>query len=130
MTTLGAILADGKGVRRDNEAAARWFARAAESGVPEAMANLALLHRDGRGTSRDSERAYFWARAAERSWERAQSAARGVGSSRSLAEFVERAARGLDADARARLDAEVGEFVASLPSQPSAATMLAAQDAQ
>jgi TPR repeat protein len=94
------------------------------------MANLAVLHREGRGTPRDSERAYFWARAAERSWARAHSAARGVGSSQSLAEFTERAARGLDSAARARLDAEVGEFLAALPSRPSADTMLAAQGAE
>ncbi len=40
--------------------AAKWFARAAEAGIPDAQYNLALMHERGMGVRRDAAAAADW----------------------------------------------------------------------
>lgn len=57
---LGVMYANGQGVERNFEEAARWFRAAAEKGVASAQAKLANLYETGRGVPRDMEFAYAW----------------------------------------------------------------------
>ena len=63
MAHVGAMLVDGKGTPRDEERGVEWLERAANTGVPEAMLNLAGCYRDGRGVDQNHATAYFWAAA-------------------------------------------------------------------
>jgi TPR repeat protein len=70
---LGTRYASGRGGIRDDSLAVKWFARAAELGLPEAQYNLALMYATGRGVLRDMDSALSWVRtAAEQQFPRAQ----------------------------------------------------------
>jgi TPR repeat protein len=67
MEELAGRLVSGSGVPRDPPTAARWYARAAEAGSPNAAFNLGVMYERGFGVTRDSERAAEWyGKAAER----------------------------------------------------------------
>ena len=57
-TLVAEILARGLGVKRDPAAAAKWYEKAAEQGVPEAQFQYALLLIDGKHVTRDKKAAY------------------------------------------------------------------------
>lgn len=61
---LGVLYSEGKGVKRDPAAAARWFRRAAEQGHGAAAYNLARAYQEGDGVSRDLVAAKKWGRQA------------------------------------------------------------------
>jgi TPR repeat protein len=62
---LGTQYREGRGgVPRDPAEAARWFAVAAENGVPEAQYNLGLMHYRGEGVPRQLHEALRWMRQA------------------------------------------------------------------
>lgn len=63
-TLVAEILARGLGVKRDPAAAAKWYERAAEQGVPEAQFQYALLLIDGKYVPRDKKGAYALMQAA------------------------------------------------------------------
>ncbi len=60
-TLIGRINAEGFGIPRDFDAAAKWYQRAAELGDVEAMFALAVLYADGKGVAKDRVKAgqYF-----------------------------------------------------------------------
>jgi len=62
---LGVMYANGQGVDRDFEEAAKWFRSAAEKGVAAAQAKLAQLYERGKGVPKDMEFAYAWYAVAE-----------------------------------------------------------------
>ena len=57
-TLAAEIYARGLGVRRNEKEAARWYAAAAEQGVPEALFQYALLLIDGRLVEKDEQTAF------------------------------------------------------------------------
>ncbi len=57
-TLTAEIYARGLGVRRNEKEAARWYAAAAEQGVPEALFQYALLLIDGRLVEKDEQTAF------------------------------------------------------------------------
>ncbi|MFP6744198.1 MAG: tetratricopeptide repeat protein, partial [Alphaproteobacteria bacterium] len=78
---------DGRGVGRDDAAAARWYRLATDQGEVQAQVNLGTLYYDGRGVRQDrGEAARWYHMAAEQGHEDAQAklgnmyeAGRGVG---------------------------------------------------
>jgi len=56
--------ANGEGVPRDSEEAARWYRKAAEQGLAPAQYQLALRYANGDGVARDFEEAVKWYRRA------------------------------------------------------------------
>jgi TPR repeat protein len=63
-TLVAEILSRGLGRRRDEAAAAGWYARASEQGVPEAQFQYALMLLDGRFAQQDVKGAYALMQAA------------------------------------------------------------------
>jgi TPR repeat protein len=63
-TLVAEILSRGLGVKRDEAQAAKWYALAAEQGVPEAQFQYALMLLDGRFTKKDPQAAYALMQAA------------------------------------------------------------------
>lgn len=63
-TLIAEIYARGLGVARDEKEAAKWYAKAAEQGIPEAQFQYALLLIDGRYVEKDEEKAYELMKAA------------------------------------------------------------------
>jgi uncharacterized protein len=61
---MGLLFAEGKGVKADAAAAARWFRLAAEQDHGVAALNLAYAYEHGDGVPKDREQAKFWARKA------------------------------------------------------------------
>jgi S1-C subfamily serine protease len=61
---LGLLYSEGKGVKADPIAAARWFRLAAEQGNPVAAYNLARAYLSGEGVAKDPNEAEKWLRAA------------------------------------------------------------------
>lgn len=57
---LGRMYADGRGVEKSPQEAARWFRKAAEKGVREAQIRLAGFYQHGEGVPKDLEYAYGW----------------------------------------------------------------------
>jgi len=57
---LGRLYADGRGVEKSPEEAAKWFRKAAEKGVQEAQFRLAGAYERGEGVPKDLEYAYGW----------------------------------------------------------------------
>ena len=57
---LGRMYADGRGVEKSPEEAAKWFRKAAEKGVKEAQFHLGGLYERGEGVPQDYEYAYAW----------------------------------------------------------------------
>ncbi len=58
--SLGLMYQTGRGVARDDGAAAQWFQRAAELGDVEAQNILGSLYAAGRGVPQDDVRALMW----------------------------------------------------------------------
>lgn len=70
---LGLLYSEGKGVKADPVAAARWFRLAAEKGNPVAAYNLGAAYETGHGVAKDSKEAEKWyAVAAEKGIPQAQ----------------------------------------------------------
>jgi len=61
---LGEMCDFGEGVRQDYQEAAKWYRKAAEQGVPNAMAGLARLLLNGFGVAQDYAEAVKWYRMA------------------------------------------------------------------
>jgi TPR repeat protein len=57
---LGALLAEGIGVDRDQKKAVEWYQKAADRGLAGAMCNLGWLYVQGRGVTRDYEKGVEW----------------------------------------------------------------------
>lgn len=57
---LGRMYADGRGVDKSPEEAAKWYRKAAEKGVQEAQFRLAEQYELGNGVPRDLEYAFGW----------------------------------------------------------------------
>jgi TPR repeat protein len=57
---LGRMYAEGRGVKVDHEAAAKWFRKAAEKGVQDAQFRLGGCYERGEGVPKDMEYAYGW----------------------------------------------------------------------
>ncbi|CAN1502568.1 Sel1-like repeat [Rhabdaerophilaceae bacterium] len=57
---IGARLADGRGVTRDQKLAARWFEQAAAAGHAPSQYRLASLYREGNGVNKDPAIAFQW----------------------------------------------------------------------
>lgn len=57
---LGRMYADGRGVEKDPETAAKWFRKAAEKGVQDAQYRLGGMYERGEGVPQDMEYAYGW----------------------------------------------------------------------
>lgn len=53
---LGLVLVE----RSQYSEAAKWFAKAAQQGLPQAQQQLALLYKDGKGVNLDKLQAYVW----------------------------------------------------------------------
>ena len=58
--SLAYMYREGKGLRRDANAAARWYYRAALRNDPTAQAALCDIHLKGDGVRRDFQTAFFW----------------------------------------------------------------------
>jgi len=59
-----AFRSSGRGAKRDEARAARWFREAARRGHVRAQLELARLYSRGRGVPRDPQRAFYWFRKA------------------------------------------------------------------
>jgi hypothetical protein len=57
---LGLMYANGRGVSKDDTAAAKWFRLAADQGHALAQNNLGAMYANGRGVSKDAVQAYRW----------------------------------------------------------------------
>jgi hypothetical protein len=57
---LGFCYSNGKGVAKDVEAAAEWYAKAAAQGLAAAQNNLGVLHKNGTGAVQDFKAAAAW----------------------------------------------------------------------
>ena len=73
-TNLGVMYANGRGVRKDQREAVRWYRKAAEQGHARAQTNLGFMYEKGRGVGKDNREAVRWYRkAAEQGHASAQS---------------------------------------------------------
>jgi TPR repeat protein len=61
---LGRLYDEGWGVRRNPRAATRWYLRAGEGGLPEALYFVASAYYAGEGVARNQRRAIVWFRKA------------------------------------------------------------------
>ena len=61
-TNLGLMYADGRGVRRDDAEAFKWYRQAAAQGNAEAQYNLGLMYEYGLGVRQDYAEAVKWYR--------------------------------------------------------------------
>ena len=59
-TKLAGLYAAGRGVARDDAAAAGWYRKAADQGDSEAQLSLGHIYAEGRGVSRSANQAYIW----------------------------------------------------------------------
>ena len=57
---LGRMYAEGRGMERNDEEAAKWFRKAAEKGVQDAQFRLGGMYEHGTGVPKDMEYAYGW----------------------------------------------------------------------
>jgi len=60
----GFMLAEGRGVAKNDAEAVRWYKLAAEKGLSAAQYNLAVMYEEGKGTAQDPEAALKWYRKA------------------------------------------------------------------
>jgi TPR repeat protein len=51
---------DGKGVLKDDEAAVKWYRKAAEQGYASAQNNLGWMYATGTGVPKDMTKAKYW----------------------------------------------------------------------
>jgi hypothetical protein len=66
---LGVMFANGRGVQRDFEVAAKWYRKAADRGYPVSQHNLGVMYANGQGVSQnDAEAVRWYRRAAEHSY--------------------------------------------------------------
>ena len=63
-TTLGLRYANGRGVRKNDKEAVKWFRKGAEQGDAVGKYNIGLMYRKGRGVRKDYVAAYAWYRLA------------------------------------------------------------------
>jgi hypothetical protein len=63
-TTLGLRYANGRGVRKNDKEAVKWFRKGAEQGDAVGQYNIGLMYRKGRGVRKDYVAAYAWYRLA------------------------------------------------------------------
>lgn len=63
-TELGLMYHRGNSVKRDYEAAAKWYRMAAEQGFSKAQANLGVMYGEGHGVPQDYAKAANWFRKA------------------------------------------------------------------
>jgi len=71
---LALLYQNGRGVRADSAAAAKWYRVAADQGVQEAQNNLGMLYFSGDGVLKDAmEAVRWWTRAAQQGYVRSQS---------------------------------------------------------
>lgn len=61
---LGALYANGLGIKQDMHTALKWFDASAQQGNPHAMFSLGMLYADGNGTDQNLGAAYVWFRLA------------------------------------------------------------------
>jgi hypothetical protein len=59
-TKLANMYAAGRGIARDDAAAASWYRKAADQGDSEAQLHLGHLYTEGRGVPRSPNQAYIW----------------------------------------------------------------------
>ena len=59
-TRLANMYAAGRGIARDDAAAASWYRKAADQGDSEAQFDLGHLYAEGRGVPRSANQAYIW----------------------------------------------------------------------
>jgi TPR repeat protein len=57
---IGRMYADGQGVEKNSETAAKWYRKASVKGVADAQLRLAAQYQIGDGVPRDMETAYAW----------------------------------------------------------------------
>lgn len=57
---LGAMYAEGQGVRQDDTEAVRWFRQAADQGLAQAQNNLGVMYAERRGVRQDRALAQEW----------------------------------------------------------------------
>ncbi|CFA02661.1 sel1 repeat protein [Neisseria meningitidis] len=57
---LGAMYAEGQGVRQDDTEAVRWFRQAADQGLAQAQFNLGAMYYKGHGVRQDRALAQEW----------------------------------------------------------------------
>ena len=62
--TLGCMYDQGRGVRENNAAAVRWYAKAADQGHADAQNYLGGMYYNGRGVTQDYAAAFSWYRKA------------------------------------------------------------------
>ena len=87
---LGLMYAQGGGVRRDGDEAAKWFRKAAEQGHREAQYNLGLMYYDGEAVPHDYVQAFMWfTLAAEQRLPRARQILKGIGKYMALDQIAE-----------------------------------------
>ncbi len=60
MASLGALYANGRGVKRDYQQARQWFERAAAAGDSGGMFDMGILYENGDGVPRDNKQARYW----------------------------------------------------------------------
>ena len=58
---LGYMYAEGRGVKRDEAEAVKWYRKAAEQGIVLAQSKLGLMYAQGQGMIQDYVQAYMWA---------------------------------------------------------------------
>jgi hypothetical protein len=111
---VGNAYSTGRGVERDDAAAVRWYARAAEQQDPFGELNLGIMYQEGRGVQRNDAAAFQWfQRAASRGNEDARVA---VGSAyiegRGVARNLSEARRILEPIAAQNVDVRYNRAVA------------------
>ena len=59
-TAAGGMYINGIGTPQDDKEAAKWFALAANQGLPDAQYRLGILYHNGQGLPKDRVQAYMW----------------------------------------------------------------------
>jgi len=82
MYNLGVMYHEGEGVGQDDGEAVKWYRKAAQAGVAEAMYALGYMYANGRGVAQDESEAVKWYRkAARKGYKPAQDVLRKLGMS-------------------------------------------------
>ncbi|WP_264769424.1 Dot/Icm type IV secretion system effector CoxTRP1 [Coxiella burnetii] len=61
---IGFLYQGGRGIKRNDEEAVRWYCKAAEAGLPAAMQSLGVAYSEGLGVVRNDKEAFDWFRRA------------------------------------------------------------------
>lgn len=100
---LAEIYLEGKGTKKDIDAAVHWFRKAAEAGYPPAQSHLGVCYHEGTGVAEDKKRAAEWfLKAAEKGFDDAmfnigRAYLRADGVPKSIAQGISWLKRGADA---------------------------------